>query len=291
MKPPPFEYRAPQSLDEALSLIEELGEDARPLAGGQSLIPLLSFRLARPSHLIDLADVPELRSIRLDGGQLVIGAMVRERVAERDGSVREAAPLLTYALPLIGHPAIRSRGTIGGSLAHSDPAAELPTVALTLDVELVARSRARGERTIPAADFFTGFFSTALESDELLTEIHIHPQPPGTGSAFEEVARRHGDFAIVGVAAMVRVEAERITEARVVLAGVSDVPVRAFDAEAVLAGAELTDELLGKAARQAANSLSPPSDLHGSSAYRRHVAGVLIRRAVRVAAERAGAAA
>ena len=291
MKPPPFEYRAPQSLDEALSLIEELGEDARPLAGGQSLIPLLSFRLARPSYLIDLADVPELQSIRLDGGQLVIGAMVRERVAERDGSVREAAPLLTYALPLIGHPAIRSRGTIGGSLAHSDPAAELPTVALTLDVELVARSRARGERTIPAADFFTGFFSTALESDELLTEIHIHPQPPGTGSAFEEVARRHGDFAIVGVAAMVRVEAERITEARVVLAGVSDVPVRAFDAEAVLAGAELTDELLGKAARQAANSLSPPSDLHGSSAYRRHVAGVLIRRAVRVAAERAGAAA
>ncbi|MBO0691323.1 MAG: xanthine dehydrogenase family protein subunit M, partial [Acidimicrobiaceae bacterium] len=279
MKPPPFEYRAPESLDEALAVIEELGEDARPLAGGQSLIPLLSFRLARPTALVDLAGVPELQSIRIEDGRLVIGAMVRERVAERDGKVRESAPLLAHALPLIGHPAIRSRGTIGGSLAHSDPAAELPAAAVALDAELMARSRTRGERTISAADFFTGFFSTALLPDELLTEIRIAPPAPGMGCAFEEVARRHGDFAMVGAAAMVRVEGERITEARIVLTGVSDVPLRAFDAEATLTAAPPTDEVLAEAAAQTADSLSPPTDIHGSSAYRRHVAGVLVRRA------------
>lgn len=272
-------------------MIDELGEDARPLAGGQSLIPLLSFRLARPTCLVDLAGVPELQSIRTEDSRLVIGAMVRERLAERDGKVRESAPLLAHALPLIGHPAIRSRGTIGGSLAHSDPAAELPAAAVTLGVELIARSRKRGERTIAAADFFTGFFSTALEPDELLTEVRVLPQEPGTGCAFEEVARRHGDFAMVGAAAMVRVEGERIAEARIVLAGVSDAPLRALDAEAALAGTALTDEVLAEAAERTAGSLSPPSDVHGSSAYRRHVAGVLIRRAVRAATQRAEEAA
>lgn len=272
-------------------MIEELGEDARPLAGGQSLIPLLSFRLARPTALVDLAGVPELQSIRIEDGRLVIGAMVRERVAERDGKVRESAPLLAHALPLIGHPAIRSRGTIGGSLAHSDPAAELPAAAVALDAELMARSRTRGERTISAADFFTGFFSTALLPDELLTEIRIAPPAPGMGCAFEEVARRHGDFAMVGAAAMVRVEDERITEARIVLTGVSDVPVRAFDAEATLTAAPPSDEVLAEAAAQTADSLSPPTDIHGSSAYRRHVAGVLVRRAVRAATQRVGVAA
>jgi len=291
VKPAPFEYRAPESLDEALALVEELGEDARPLAGGQSLIPLLSFRLARPTCLVDLAGVPELQSIRIDDGRLVIGAMVREREAERDAKVEASAPLLACALPLIGHPAIRSRGTIGGSLAHSDPAAELPAAAVALEAELIARSRTRGERTIPAADFFTGFLSTALEPDELLTEIRIMRQSPGTGCAFEEVARRHGDFAMVGAAAMVRVEDDRITEARLVLTGVSDVPVRALDAEATLTAAPFTDEVLAEAAEQTAGSLSPASDIHGSSAYRRHVAGVLVRRAVRAATQRAGVAA
>jgi CO/xanthine dehydrogenase FAD-binding subunit len=291
VKPPPFEYRAPESLDEALALIEDLGEDARPLAGGQSLIPLLSFRLARPTALVDLAGVSELQSIRIEDSRLVIGAMVRERVAERDEKVRESAPLLAHALPLIGHPAIRSRGTIGGSLAHSDPAAELPAAAVTLDAELIARSRTRGERTISAADFFTGFFSTALEPDELLTEIRIMPAAPGVGYAFEEVARRHGDFAMVGAAAMVRVEDDKIAEARIVLTGVSDVPVRALDSEATLAGALLTDEVLSEAAELTANNLTPPSDIHGSAAYRRHVAGVLIRRAVGTAMRRAEVAA
>jgi carbon-monoxide dehydrogenase medium subunit len=222
---------------------------------------------------------------------LVLGSMLRERAAERDEHVRRWAPLLALALPLIGHPAIRTRGTIGGSLAHADPAAELPAVALAVEAELVARSAARGERTIPAGDFFTGFFSTALEPDEVLTRIRIPRLPAHTGCAFEEVTRRHGDFAMVGAGAMVRVEDGRISAARIALSGISDVPVRATDAEAVLTGSPPTEEALSEAAEQTAKTLTPPSDLHGSSAYRRHLARVLIKRTVRAAAQRAEEAA
>lgn len=291
MKPPPFEYSAPTTLPEALALLQEHGEDARPLAGGQSLVPLLSLRLARPSHLVDLAGIPELGSIHVEGDQLVMGAMVRERSAERHDDVRRLAPLLAHALPLIGHPAIRSRGTIGGSLAHADPAAELPAVALILDAELVAQSRDRGTRTIQAADFFTGFFTTALEPDEILTEIRIPKPTTGTCGAIEEVARRHGDFAMVGAAAVVRLEGGKIGAARIVLTGVSGTPLRATEAETSLAGAEPTDEVFAEVAEQAAKSLSPPADVHGSSAYRRHLAAVLIRRTLKVAAQRAQEAA
>jgi carbon-monoxide dehydrogenase medium subunit len=278
-------------LDEALALLREHGEDARPLAGGQSLVPLLSLRLARPSHLVDLAGISELGSIRVESGYLVIGAMVREGTAERHDEVHRLAPLLAQALPLIGHPAIRSRGTIGGSLAHADPAAELPAVALLLDAEMVAQSRERGQRTITAADFFTGFFTTALEPDEILTEIRIKGPAPGTGSAIEEVARRHGDFATVGAVAMVRLEDGGIAEARVALTGVSGVPVRATEAETILAGAEPSEELFGAAADEAAKSLSPAGDIHGSASYRRHLAVVLMRRTLTLAAQRAREAA
>jgi carbon-monoxide dehydrogenase medium subunit len=291
VKLPPFAYSAPTTLDEALALLQEHGEDARPLAGGQSLVPLLSFRLARPSHLVDLAGISELGSIVVDGDHLVIGAMVRERQAERDDDVRLLAPLLIQALPLIGHPAIRSRGTIGGSLAHADPAAELPAVALLLGAELVAQSRDRGRRTIKAADFFVGYFTTALDPDEILTEVRIQRPSPDTGSAIEEVARRHGDFAMVGAAAVVRLEDGKIADARVALTGVSDVPVRATEAETILDGAEPTDEAFATAAEEAAKSLSPPADLHGTSAYRRHLAAVLMRRTLKLAAQRAEEAA
>jgi aerobic carbon-monoxide dehydrogenase medium subunit len=291
MKPPPFGYSAPTTLDEALALLREHGEDARPLAGGQSLVPLLSFRLARPSHLVDLAGIGELGNIDVDGGHLVIGAMVREGAAEHHEDVSHLVPLLAQALPLIGHPAIRSRGTIGGSLAHADSAAELPAVALLLDAELVVQSSARGKRTIKAADFFIGFFTTALEPDEILTEVRIPGAEPHTGSAIEEVARRHGDFAMVGAAAMVRLENGKVADARVALTGVSDVPVRAIEAEAILVGAEPTDEAIATAADEAAKSLSPPADLHGSSAYRRHIAAVLMSRTLTVAAQRAREAA
>jgi aerobic carbon-monoxide dehydrogenase medium subunit len=291
VKPPPFEYSAPTALDEALALVHELGDDARPLAGGQSLIPLLSLRLAQPSHLVDLAGVAELAAIRTEDGHLVLGAMVRERSAERHDEVHRQVPLLAQALPLIGHPAIRSRGTVGGSIAHADPSAELPAVALALDAELIAQSRDRGIRTIAAEDFFTGFFSTALAPDEILTAIRIPASARGTGAAIAEVARRHGDFAVVGAVAVVRLEAGRIVDARLVLTGVSDTPLRARAAERALMGAEPTDGAFTEAAGQASRDLSPPADLHGTAAYRRHLAGVLVRRTLTEAAERAREAA
>lgn len=291
VKPPPFEYSAPTALEEALMLLRELGDDARPLAGGQSLIPLLSLRLAQPSHLIDLAGVAELVSIRAENGHLVLGAMVRERSAERHEEVHRQTPLLAQALPLIGHPAIRSRGTVGGSLAHADPAAELPAVAVALDAELVAQSHDRGRRTIKAADFFTGFFTTALTPDEILTAIRFPAPAPGTGSAIAEVTRRHGDFAVVGAVAVVRLEAGRIADARLVLTGMSDTPVRATAAESMLVGAEPTDEAFTAAAGEASKDLSPRADVHGTSAYRRHLAGVLVRRTLSAAVQRAREAA
>lgn len=291
MKPPPFEYSAPETLAEALALMQEHGDEARPLAGGQSLVPLLSLRLARPSLLVDLAAINELRQLTTGADGVVIGAMVREGAAEKDTGLRRSAPLLAQALPLIGHPAIRSRGTIGGSLAHADPAAELPAVALALDAELVAQSAERGSRTIPATEFFTGFLSTALEPDEILTEVRIPKAAPGTGAAIDEVARRHGDFAMVGAAASVRIQGGRIAGVRVVLTGVSDAAFRAAEAEAVLGGAEPTPEAFGDAAEQVAKTLSPPADVHGSSAYRRHLARVLIKRTLDQAARSAQEAA
>ena len=291
MKPPPFDYSAPTTLDEALALLRELGDEARPLAGGQSLVPLLSLRLARPSHLIDLAGLTELGFIRADDSHLTVGAMVRELAAERSEEVHRKAPLLAEALPLIGHPAIRSRGTVGGSMAHADPSAELPAVAVALGAEFVAQSQERGVRSIPASDFFLGFFQTALEPDEILTAVVIPAAAAGTGSAIAEVARRHGDFAMVGAAAVVRVEDGKIADARLVLTGVSGTPWRATAAEAVLVGATITDETIAEAAGQAATDLSPPADVHGSSSYRRHVAGVLARRTLTVAARRAKEAA
>ncbi len=293
MKPPPFDYSSPDTLEEALATLAEVGDEARPLAGGQSLIPLLSLRLARPSHLIDLARIEDLKDIEATDGQLTIGAMVRERRAEADDRVHRMAPLLADALPFIGHPAIRSRGTIGGSLSHADPAAELPAVALLVEAHLTAQSRGRGRRTIPAADFFTGFFTTALEPDEILTEVRIDAPPSNTGWAIDEVARRHGDFAMVGAAAMVRLDqgSGRIADARVALTGVSDTPVRAREAEQMLAGADPSAETWTEAAQKASTALSPPADLHGSSVYRRHVAGVLIQRTLAKAAERAKEAA
>lgn len=293
MKPPPFDYSAPETLDEALSLLRDLGEDARPLAGGQSLIPLLSLRLARPTHLIDLARIaaPELRSISSGDGQVVVGAMVRERQAEADQAISRQAPLLAEALPLIGHPAIRSRGTVGGSLSHSDPAAELPAVAVALRAQMVVESADRGRRTIDADEFFTGFFSTALEPDEILVQVGFPAPAPGTGTAIEEVARRHGDFAMVGAATSLRVEQGRVTDVRTVLTGMSDTPLLLADAGKLLAGAPPDDAAFREAATQLTQKLAPPSDVHGSSAYRRHVAGVLIRRTLQTAARRAQEAA
>lgn len=280
MKPAAFTYFSPSSLDQAVSLLADHAPEAKPLAGGQSLIPLMNFRLAQPRYLIDLNRIPELSYIREADGTLAIGAMTRQFEAERSELVGRTIPLLTEALRLTGHPTIRHRGTIGGALAHADPAAELPAVALALDAELVARGPA-GTRTIPAREFFLGPLSTALAPDELLVEVRIPRLPPGTGWVFLELSRRHGDFAIVGVAAVLTLAPDgRIGQASLALCGAGPKPVRAARAEAALAGSEPSEERFREAGEIAAQEIDPDSDLHASADYRRRVAAVLVRRAL-----------
>ena len=286
MKLPPFAYEAPTTVAEAVDLLAEHGDEASVLAGGQSLIPLLALRLARPAVLIDINGVDELSGVSADNGQVAIGAVTREYVAEESSAIADAVPLLAAALPLIGHEAIRSRGTIGGSLAHADPAAELPAVARALDAEFVVRGPA-GERVIQAAEWFEGYLTTSRRPDELLTEVRFPAAKPGTGSSFTEVARRHGDFAMVGLAASLVLSGGVISEARLAFAGVSDVPVRATAAEDVLAGERPSAELFDEAARRATQDLDPPADLHGSSDYRKTVAAAVVRRGLRAAADNA----
>jgi aerobic carbon-monoxide dehydrogenase medium subunit len=282
MKLPPVEYEAPTTLAEAADLLAEHQDEASVLAGGQSLIPLLALRLARPAVLVDINRVTELSGIARVNGSLAIGAMTREYVAEESAAVAEAVPLLAAALPLIGHEAIRSRGTIGGSLAHADPAAELPAVARALDAELVVRS-ASETRVIAAADWFEGYLTTARRPDELLTEVRFPVAAPGTGAAFEEVARRHGDFAIVGLAVSVTLSGGVISDARLAFSGLADVPVRASDAEDHLKGERPSSELFAEAARLATAGIDPPADLHGSAEYRKKVAAALVRRGLAAA--------
>jgi len=271
VKPPPFDHVAPTSLDEALDALAEHGEDAKVLAGGQSLIPLLSLRLARPTALIDLNGVRELDGVQVNG-HVEIGAITRHRAVERSAELRSAVPLLATAVPYIGHTAIRTRGTIGGSLAHADPAAELPAVAIALDATFEARSKARGARQITAADFFAGYFTTALEPDEILVKVTFPTAAPGTRASVQEMARRHGDFAMA--AAMVSVSPEG--EHRIALVNVSDRPHRATEAEAAADAGASPEEVADLATRD----IEPVDDLHASSAYRKHVAGVLVRRAL-----------
>lgn len=287
MKPPRFEYEAPTTLDEALGLLARHGEQAKPLAGGQSLVPLLSFRLARPQVLVDLNEIPELAGIRAVDGGLAIGAMTRQRAVETSALVRARCPLLAEAMPLIGHHQIRNRGTIGGSLAHADPAAELPAVVAALGGELVVR-RAGGQRVLTAEGFFVSYLTTALEPGELLVEVRLPAPRPGTGAAFLEVSRRHGDFALVGVAATVTLEGGVCRACAVALTGVGPIPVVAGPAAAALVGSRPTPAALEEAGRRVAAAVRPDSDLHASAEYRTHVAGVLTRRALARAVERAG---
>ena len=286
MKLPEVDYEAPTTVAEAVDLLAEHGDEASVLAGGQSLIPLLALRLARPAVLIDINGVHELAGVSATDGQVAIGAMTREYVAEESVTVADAVPLLAAALPLIGHEAIRSRGTIGGSLAHADPAAELPAVARALNAEFVVRGPS-GERVIPAAQWFEGYLTTSRRPDELLVEVRFPTAREDTGASFTEVARRHGDFAIVGLAASLVLSGGVISDARLAFAGVSEVPVRATAAEELLAGERPSAELFDEAARRATEDLDPPADLHGSSDYRKTVAAAVVRRGLRAAADNA----
>ncbi|HTQ91426.1 MAG TPA: xanthine dehydrogenase family protein subunit M [Streptosporangiaceae bacterium] len=286
MKLPPVEYEAPATVADAVGLLAEHGDEASVLAGGQSLIPLLALRLARPEVLIDINGIDELSGVSAEDGWVTIGAMTREYVAEESGTVAEAVPLLAAALPLIGHEAIRSRGTIGGSLAHADPAAELPAVARALDAEFVVRGPS-GTRVIPAAQWFEGFLTTSRSPDELLLEVRFPAANGDTGVSFEEVARRHGDFAMVGLATSLMFSDGTISEARLAFAGVSEVPARVTAAEDLLTGERPSAELFDEAARRGCEDLDPPADLHGSSDYRKKVAAAVMRRGLRAAADSA----
>ena len=282
MKPPDFDYVAPTSVDDAIKALESDFE-AKILAGGQSLIPLLAFRLAGPSLLVDLARVDGLDHITDGGDHLVIGAMTRQRRAERDPLVTERCPLLVESLRHVGHPQIRSRGTIGGSVAHADPAAELPAVVLALGGRVHVTGSA-GNRTIEAEELFQGFLSTSIADGEVLTAVEVPASGPRTGWSVVEVARRPGDFALCGALCQLQLDsAGTVVSANLALIGVGDRPMRAHAVEAaVLGGASPTE-----AAALAPDGLSPGSDVHASSDYRLHLATVTSRRALTQALERA----
>ena len=285
MKPPPFRYAAPSTVAEAVDLLVAHADvEARVLAGGQSLVPLMNFRLAQPGHLIDLRRVADLDGIRAEGDTLVIGAMTRQSAVEDAPEVALAAPLLAEAVGLVADRTVRNSGTIGGSLAHADPAAELPAVALALDAELVATGPG-GTRGIPAAEFFRGPFSTALAADEILTEIRL-PRRDG-GHAFVEFARTHGTFAVVAVAAQLELDAGRISRAAIALTGVAPTAIRATAAERALDGTPPDTAALAAAADAAVSGLTPPSDIHASAATRTEVARTYVRRALALAVSRA----
>jgi CO/xanthine dehydrogenase FAD-binding subunit len=287
MKPAPFRYVAARSVEQALQLKAEYGDEARFLAGGQSLVPTMNFRLTQPAVLIDINPLNELAGIRNGGDRLRIGALTRYRSLERDPTIERKLPLIHEALPHIAHPQIRNRGTIGGNLAHADPASEMPAIVLTLGGRLHAQS-AKGERWIEARNFFVGALTTALEADEMLTEIELPVAPADSGACFLEMSRRRGDFAIIGVACTVRLDTQRrCVEARIGLCNAGDGPVFAEEASRSLLGKQIGEREIAEAAALVQGAIDPGGSIHASKEYQRHIAGVLTTRALTTADERA----
>lgn len=285
MKPARFEYFCPRTVDEAVDLLAQYGDEGKVLAGGQSLVPLMNMRLARPAVIIDINRIDGFGDLRERNGILRFGALTRQRAAERSPVVAERCPLLRDALRLVGHAQIRNRGTLGGSIAHADPAAELTAILSALDGEVTARS-ARGTRTIAAADLFVTYLTTALDPRELIVEIRIPALSPGAGWSWMEIARRHGDFALAGVGVVLAIRRGTIAEARIALTGVGPTPVRAGAAERLLVGHAPSDPLWTEAAEAVRAAVTPDGDIHASAEYRKHVAGVLTQRALREALSR-----
>lgn len=285
MKPAPFAYQAPKTLEQALTLLAEHGDDAKLLAGGQSLIPVMNFRLAQPEILIDLNGTQGLDGLSVaDDGSVHIGSMVRQAKIEKSDLIKQHVPLLHETMPWIAHSQIRNRGTIGGSLVHADPAGELPVLMVTMRANFELQ-KVGNTRTVTADTFYIDLFETALEADEILTNIIIPPMPARTGYAFQEVARRHGDYAMAGVAAMVTNDAAGVcTDARLVFLNVGPIPMQAKEAAGMLVGQVITVELIEKAAEHAAaNEIEPTGDIHASADYRRHLAKVLGKRTLAAA--------
>jgi carbon-monoxide dehydrogenase medium subunit len=290
LKPPPFAYADPRTVPEALEILARSGDEGKILAGGQSLVPLLNMRLAQPQVLVDLNRIGELAYIREETRAgvpgIAIGAMTRHRTVEHSSEIAERLPLLAEGIPWVGHPQIRNRGTIGGSIAHADPAAELPLIFRVLDGTATVQS-VRGERAIPARDFFAYTFTPAIEPHELLAAVWFPYSPPRTGQAFLEVARRHGDFALVAVGVSLTLDAHNVvTDGRIAVGGAAPVPARAADAEAAIRGERPSLDLFREAGRLAAQAMEPTSDVHADAEYRRDVAGTLTYRALKLAWER-----
>ena len=288
MKPAPFEYHVPDLLEQALDLMHQHAGEAKILAGGQSLVPAMNFRVVQPSVLIDLNRVAELSFIRQEGETIRVGAMTRERHLEFDSSIAKHIPLLTEATPFIAHPQIRNRGTIGGSIVNADPAAELPVLMLALNARLKAKN-VSGERWIDARDFFTGMFSTALEPDEILVEIELPFMPQRTGWSFIEVAPRAGDYALMGVAALVTLDENgKCGQAKLVYLNAGEGPVDAKEAAKLLEGEMLNDALIESAAMHASEKeINPFGNVHTSPEFQRHLANVLTKNALKQALKRA----
>jgi len=279
MKAPRFSYVRPASLAEALRLLQEKGADARLLAGGQSLLAALAFRLSEPGTLIDISKLPELKGIAQAGNAIRVGAGVTHSALGTSDLIRSHVPLVAQAIPHIAHPAIRNRGTIGGSLAYADPAAELPACCLALEATMIAASP-RGERRIKAGEFFTGLFTTALAADEILTAIELPVAAQGERAALVEIARRSGDYAMAGVAVKARVAGSAVSGVRAVFFGVGDAPVLAAGANAALEGKPVTAEAIAAAKAALARDLDPAPDQHGGPEMKRHLAGVVLERAL-----------
>jgi carbon-monoxide dehydrogenase medium subunit len=284
MKLPPLEYARPASIAEAVALLAAHGAEAKPLAGGQSLVPMLAFRVAAPSLVVDLGNLKELRQIRISDAGIALGAMVRWCDILDDARLRAAHPLLVAAVSHVAHYQIRNRGTVGGSIAHADPAAEMPGIAVTCEAEITAIGKA-GARAIAAADFFLGPLTTALEPDEIITEIRLPPWPAGRRFGFAEFARRQGDFALAGTAAFYdRDDGGKACNTHIGVIGVADRPLRLVAAENAVNGNAVDAATIAAAAAAARTSVNPPDDIHGSAAYRRALIGTLLEHALQSAA-------
>jgi aerobic carbon-monoxide dehydrogenase medium subunit len=285
----PFEYEAPATVEDAVRLLSELGDRGRVLAGGHSLIPLMKLRLAQPEVLVDIGRIEGLREVRADGDWLAIGALTTHSQVMADDIVRRECPVLAETAALIGDPQVRNRGTIGGALAHADPAADYPATVLALDAEIVAQGP-QGRRTVPVTGFFTGLFTTALAPDELLVEVRVPRLGPGAGGAYLKRPNKASHYAVVGVAAVVRLEGGRVSRLGVGVTGAGSQPGRAPAVEQALLGEVPTEDAIARAAEGAAEGVDLLSDIHGSAEYRGAMARVYARRAVQEAVRRAGGA-
>jgi CO/xanthine dehydrogenase FAD-binding subunit len=287
MKPVSFEYFKPNKIDEVISLLDKYDEDAAILAGGQSLVPLMNLRLARPKYIIDINGIPDLSYIKESNGGIVIGALTRHRDLERSELIKSRYPILSKAVSLIGHPQIRNWGTIGGSISHADPAAELPTILLALNgkVKVVGKE---GEREVDGDDLFLGYLTTSVEKKEMLKEVYLPAINPNMGWEFLEIARRSGDFAIVSVASLISLDSDgKCNDVRISLGGLGSRPVRAKEAEGFLSGKAINNNLINEAANIASEEVEPESDIHASAEYRREMVKVFVNRGLTTALDRA----